>query len=68
MNSYNIYDENESATILFHAIANNESEVKELAKNENIDLAGLTIELERKNVKDQLGKPFPASIQDALVR
>jgi 3-isopropylmalate dehydratase small subunit len=67
MNTYNIFNENEPATILFHAIAESENQVKELAKENSIDLSNLTIELERKNVKNQMGKPFAASIQDAIV-
>lgn len=67
MNSYNIFDENESGTILFHAIAKDEEQVRELAKENGIDLSNLTIELERTNVKNQMGKPFAASIKDAIV-
>ena len=67
MNSYNIYNENESYTILFHAIAENENQVIELAEENNIDLTGLTIELEKSNVKNQMGKSYSASISDAIV-
>ena len=67
MNSYNIFNENEAGTILFHAIASSEQHVKELASDSGIDRTGLTIELERQNVKDQLGRPFPASIENALI-
>ena len=67
MNTYNIYNKNESSTIIYHAIANSESHVAELAEN-NIDLTGLTIELDRTNVKNQLGKSYEPSIKDAIVR
>ena len=67
MNSYNIYDENHEATILYHAIARDEDQVMDLAKEAGIDMDGLSIELERSNVKDQLGKPFSARIEDALI-
>ena len=63
MNSYNIYDENHEATILYHAIARDEEQVMDLAK----EMDGLSIELERSNVKDQLGKPLSARIEDALI-
>lgn len=68
MNTYNIYDKNNYSTILFHAIAESEDEVNELAREGSIDLTGLTIELERKNVKDQMGNNYNPSISDAIVR
>ncbi len=52
MNSYNIYEKNNEATILYHAIARDEDQVMELAKEAGIDMDGLSIELERSNVKD----------------
>lgn len=67
MNSYNIYEKNNEATILYHAIARDEDQVMELAKEAGIDMDGLSIELERSNVKDQLGKPLSARIEDALI-
>ena len=66
-NSYNIYDDNHSSTILYHAVATDEDEVRELAEAKGYDLEGLTIELERSNVKDQLGRPFASFIEDAQV-
>ncbi len=67
MNSYNIYEEKHSSTILYHAIARDEDQVIELAKEAGIDMDGLSIGLEQSNVKDQLGKPLPAKIEDALI-
>lgn len=67
MNSYNIYEKNNEATILYHAIARDEDQVMELAKEVGIDMDGLSIELERSNVKDQLEKPLSARIEDALI-
>lgn len=67
MNSYNIYDEKSSGTILYHAIARDEEQVRELAEEACINIEGLTIELERTNVKDQLGIPHKANIEDALI-
>ena len=67
MNSYNIFDEEHSSTILFHAIAMDEEQVKELAEQSGIDISELTIELERINVKDELGRPYSARIEDALI-
>lgn len=67
MNSYNIYEEEHYSTILYHAIARDEEEVKELASEAGINLEGLTVELERRNVRDQLGRPFPAGIKKTMI-
>lgn len=67
MNSYNIYEKNNEATILYHAIARDEDQVMELANEAGVDINGLEIELERSNVKDQLGRPLSARIEDALI-
>lgn len=67
VNSYNVFDENECSTILYHAVARDEDHVKEMAVSEGIDLQGLTIEIARKDVKDELGRPFKPYIQDALI-
>lgn len=66
-NSYNIYDENYSSTILYHAVATDEDEVRELAEAKGYELEGLTIDLVRRNVKDELGRPFAPYIEDAQV-
>lgn len=68
MNSYNIYEENHYETVLYHAIACDEDHVRELAEEAGINLEGLTIDLERSNVKDQMGRPYSAIIEDAVVR
>ena len=68
MNSYNIYEENHYETVLYHAIARDEDHVRELAEEAGINLEGLTIDLERSNVKDQMGIPYSAIIEDAVVR
>ena len=68
MNSYNIYNEDNYSTILYHAIARDESQVAELANEAGIDIEGLTIELERENVRDELGRPYTPIIVDAIVR
>ena len=68
MNTYNIFNENEPSTILYYAIARNEDEVRMLASDKEIDLEGLTIELERTFAKNQLGRDYSPSIKDAIVR
>lgn len=67
MNTYNIYDEEHYSTVLYSAIAKDENQVEELAEKAGIDLTGLTIELIRRNVKDELGRPYKAKIEDVLV-
>lgn len=68
MNTYNMFDKENCSTILYHAIARDEEQVRELALEAGINLDGLTIELERKNVRDELGRNYNPSIKDALVR
>lgn len=67
VNHYNIYDENDryhgSVAVLYTAIASSEEEVRELAEEKGIDLTGLTIDLERCNVKDELGRPYSPGIK-----
>lgn len=67
MNSYNIFDEKYPDTILYHSVAESENHVKELAEQNGIDISGLVIEIERSNVKDQLGNPFRPYVEDAMI-
>lgn len=67
MNSYNIFDEKHYSTILYHAIANDEDQVKKLAKDAGVNLDGMIIEIEKENVKDELGRSYTAKIEDAQV-
>lgn len=67
VNTYDIFDENNYSTILYHAIARDEEQVGELAEEAGIDLNGLTIELQRTNVMDELWRPYSAMIEDALI-
>lgn len=67
MNTYNISRKDEESTILFHAIARDEAHVRTMAEAENIDIDGMEIELERSNVRAQLGIEPQACINDALV-
>lgn len=68
MNSYNIFREDEPGTILFHAIAANEGQVERLAEENECDIEGLTIELERVNVRDQMGNPMNPAFLCALIK
>lgn len=67
MNSYNIFEKEHYSTILYHAIARDEEQVKELAQEAGISLDGLTVELERENVKDEMGRPYAARIKNAQI-
>ena len=55
MNTYNIFEEENYSTILFHAVAEKENQVKELAEQEGFKIEGMTIELIRSNVKNEMG-------------
>ena len=67
MNTYNICENGNESTILYHSIAEDEQQVRELAKDKGIDLHNMTIELERTDDRNQLGKSYAAVIEDALV-
>lgn len=67
MNSYNIFDIEHPSTILYHAIAEDKVQVVELANEAGYDVDGLAVELERQNVRDQLGRPFEPAIYDAII-
>ncbi len=67
MNTYNLFDKKEPSTILYHAIAENEEQVKKLAQDNGFDITGLQIDLERKNVKSETGKEYSPSISNALI-
>lgn len=63
-NSYNIIDQD--GNIFYHAVAETPEKVQEMAKEQGHDIEGLEIEEERKNVKDQLGRPFRAFIRKEM--
>ena len=67
MNTYNIFEKENSSTILFHAIAENESQIKNLAEQKGFEIEGMTIELERSNIKTEMGKLYQPSITDTLI-
>lgn len=56
MNSYNLLHPEESSFIVLHAIANDTDHIKRMAEEKNINIEGLEIVLERKNVKTEMGK------------
>lgn len=68
MNSYNLYEEDHYGTILYRAVAYDREQVEILAKDAGIDIKGLVIELEKMNVRDEIGRPYKPYIEDALIR
>ena len=68
MNAYRIYDENNYSTILYKAFATTENHVRELAEEAGIDLTELVIEIDSKNITDEIGRPYSAKIFDAQVK
>lgn len=65
MNTYNF---KQKGCVFYHAIASSEERAIELAMNAGYDIEDLEVELERKNVRDELGRPYKEGIQDAMVR
>lgn len=53
MNTYNI---EEKGCVFFHAIAEDEQQVINLATEAGFDITGMDIELERTNVRNELGQ------------
>lgn len=64
VNSYNLQ---EKGCVFYHAIAENEQQVVELAKGAGFDIEGLEIELERTDVRNELGQPYQPQIINSLV-
>lgn len=65
VNTYNFV---EKGCIFYHAIATSEEYAILLAKQEGFDIEGMEVELERMNVRDELGRPYEPKIEDAMVR
>ena len=70
-NSYVIYDEknnyNGQSFIEYMAYAYSEDQVKEMATEKGIDLTGYTIELNKTNIHDEMGRQYPCKIFSAVV-
>lgn len=67
MNSYNLFDPAEPATIQYRALATSEQHVRQLAHDSLIDIDGMVIELDRTDVRNEIGNPYSPSIKSALV-
>lgn len=68
MKTVNTYNFVENGCVFYHAIARSEEQAIELANESGFDIEGMDIELERENIKDELGYPYEPKIEDALVR
>jgi len=68
MNTYNIFNKNEPATILYYVVAEDENQLRKLAEESKINLEGLMIEIERVDVRNELGKPYMPSFKDAIIK
>ena len=70
-NSYVIYDErndyNGQSYIEYMAYAYSEDQVREMATEKGIDLTGYTIELNKTNIHDEIGRQYPCKIFSAVV-
>lgn len=70
-NSYVIYDErndyNGQSYIEYMAYAYSEDQVREMATEKGIDLTGYTIELNKTNIHDEMGRQYPCKIFSAVV-
>ena len=67
MNSYNLFNSENPSTVIYHAIAEDEEQIKELANEAGFNIESLDIEIERENVKDEMGRPLKPSIKDAII-
>lgn len=68
MKTINTYNFVENGCVFYHAIATSEEHAIQLAKERGFDIEGMEIELERMNVRDELGRPYEPNIEDAVVR
>lgn len=68
MNSYNLFSNENPATILYHAVAMDTDHVAELAADYCINIENMAIQLEKSNVKDQLGRPLQPFFKTAIIQ
>lgn len=65
INAYNFV---ERGCVFYHAIAQSEEQAIQLANEAGYNIEGMEIELERMNVRDEMGREYQPKIEDALVR
>ena len=54
--------------MFYHAIAEDHEQAVLLALQAGFDVVGMDIELEKEDVRDEMGNPYECRIEDALVR
>lgn len=64
MNTYNFI---EKGCVFYHAIANSEEQAIQLANGAGYDIEGMEVELERMNVRDELGNEYQPRIKPSIV-
>ena len=64
VNSYDIHDSKYWSTVIYHALAENEEQVRELAEEAGFDIDGCEIELIRTDVRDELRRPYCPRINE----
>ena len=68
MKSVNAYNFSEKGSVFYHAIAEDHEQAVLLALQAGFDVVGMDIELEKEDVRDEMGNPYECRIEDALVR
>ena len=68
MKSVNAYNFSEKGCVFYHAIAEDHEQAVLLALQAGFDVVGMDIELEKEDVRDEMGNPYECRIEDALVR
>lgn len=68
MKSVNAYNFSENGCVFYHAIAEDHEQAVLLALQAGFDVVGMDIELEKEDVRDEMGNPYECRIEDALVR
>lgn len=62
----NAYNFSENGCVFYHAIAIDEAHAIELAREAGYNIEGMEIELEKENVRNQLGQSYECRIEEAL--
>ena len=68
MKSVNAYNFLEKGCVFYHAIAEDHEQAVLLALQAGFDVVGMDIELEKEDVRDEMGNPYECRIEDAIVR
>lgn len=68
MKKVNAYNFSEKGCVFYHAIAEDHEQAVLLALQAGFDVVGMDIELEKEDVRDEMGNLYECRIEDALVR